>query len=576
MADTTRSATPASPEVAAPPAKVRTLFGIAPIKVVFAMEYVLQGLANPFQGITYQPFFRHFRFDYGLSEAATQSLFSKSYLAWSFKPVIGFLIDAYGKTRTLLTLLLSAVVLGYLLVPVVDRSYLVFFLFMFGLSIVMAATDVAVDRATVIEGDEEARATGKSKSTTVGLNQAICWTAIYGTGILAAVAGGWVAEHLRFSLLMRLLAIVPFLALLVVLLLPRDRAVTIPVGRSMKNFWRGLNSGPILWIMLFYFIFHFQPAMGALWNNYLIEGLHFSQTQIGLADGATNLGYFLGVILFAVMGVKWQDRMGLRTVFRLYILASVAINLTQYLLVDPWFTHLTNGLHALLPGVPLENVRLGWLAGYNFTLAVAASIIRMSTFSLVGAVIPVAAAGSLFAGFMSVANLAYSFCYASGAWLYSHGMEFGFLRGLQESVFGIAGKPGDNLSIAMLILIGSLAYLLSFAAVHMLPDRRQTLAGVDEEETQAGPERWLALPTGLKRGLDRAALGLGVLLFWWFTYQWFTTLGGVASLADRLHLYRLPGLGLGFDPISALLIVFFGLTFLRKVFLDALLRRQSA
>jgi len=49
-----------------------------PLKMVFAMEYVLQGLANPFQGITYQPFYRHFRYDYGLSEAATQGMFSKS------------------------------------------------------------------------------------------------------------------------------------------------------------------------------------------------------------------------------------------------------------------------------------------------------------------------------------------------------------------------------------------------------------------------------------------------------------------------------------------------------------------
>jgi len=45
------------------------------MKVLFAMEYVLQGLANPFQGITYHSFFRHFHFTYGVSEAATQSFF---------------------------------------------------------------------------------------------------------------------------------------------------------------------------------------------------------------------------------------------------------------------------------------------------------------------------------------------------------------------------------------------------------------------------------------------------------------------------------------------------------------------
>ena len=572
MADHDAPPTPQTPSPA-PETPARKFFGIAPIKVVFAMEYVLQGLANPFQGITYQSFFRHFRFDYGLSEAATQGLFSKSYLAWSFKPLIGFLIDAYGRTRTILILLLLMVTLGYLLVPIVDTGYLIFFAFMFGVSIVMAATDVAVDRATVIDGDEEARATGKSKSTTVGLNQAICWTAIYGTGILAAVLGGWVAEHFPFNWLMIVLALVPASVLLFVLLLPRDKAKPIPIGRSMGNFWDGLNSGPILWIMLFYFIFHFQPAMGALWNNYLIESLHFSQTQIGLADGAANTGYFVGVLLFAALGVKWQDRVGLRKLFRIYILASVAINLTQYLLVDPWFSRVTGGLHAILPGLELETVRLGWLAAYNFLLAVAASIIRMSTFSLVGAVIPVAAAGSLFAGFMSVANLAYSFSYASGAWLYTNGMGFGFLRSLQERLFGIAGLPGDELSISMLILIGSLAYFLSFVSTHMLPDRRQTLVGVDEEEQHEGPARWLRLPAALKKNVDRLSLALGTGLFLWFTWQWFAELDLIKHLSEWTHLYAQPWFGVGFDPVSALLISFFGLTFLRKVSLDALLRR---
>ena len=86
------------------PTRARNL---TPLKLVFALEYVMQGLANPFQGITYQPFFKHFRVDYGLSEAATQRLFAKSYLAWSFKPLLGFLMDAYGRTRTLLIGLLT-------------------------------------------------------------------------------------------------------------------------------------------------------------------------------------------------------------------------------------------------------------------------------------------------------------------------------------------------------------------------------------------------------------------------------------------------------------------------------------
>jgi hypothetical protein len=90
---------------------------------------------------------------------------------------------------------------------------------------------------------------------------------------------------------------------------------------------------------------------------------------------------------------------------------------------------------------------------------------------------------------------------------------------------------------------------------------------------EEGPERWLRLPAGLKRSVDRGTLLAGVGLFVLFTYQWFAGLEAIARLSGWIHLYALPGFGLGFDPVSALLLVFFGLTFVRMLGLDALLRR---
>src|SRR5262245_52534136 len=101
------------------------------LKWVFALEYMLQGLVNPFLGITNQPFFRHLRFGYGLGESDVQRLVARSYLAWSFKPIIGFLIDAYGRTRTLLIITLSFTSLGFLLTPLVDVGPMAFFWWMF-------------------------------------------------------------------------------------------------------------------------------------------------------------------------------------------------------------------------------------------------------------------------------------------------------------------------------------------------------------------------------------------------------------------------------------------------------------
>ena len=88
------------------------------------------------------------------------------------------------------------------------------------------------------------------------------------------------------------------MVLLPVLRLPRDTAVPIPLTRSIAQFWAGLNSGSVLGIMLFYFLFHL-PAAGSDRSsyNYMTKALHFTQTQIGFGNGAGMAGYFVGVLV---------------------------------------------------------------------------------------------------------------------------------------------------------------------------------------------------------------------------------------------------------------------------------------
>lgn len=524
---------------------------VTPIKWVFALEYMLQGLANPFQGITYQPFFSHFRNHYGLTEAATQNMFAQSYLAWSFKPVLGFFIDAYGKTRTLMIALLTVGTVGYLITPLIDVGPSVFFWAMFVLSVCFAGTDVAVDRATVITGAEEAAATGRSKATTVGLNQAICWLSIYGTSVIAALLGGYMADSVPFGPLMVCLAVVPLVVLVAAWRLPKDRATPIPLKESFGQFWRGLNTGPILAVMLFYFVFNFQPAMGPLWNNYVLTELRFSQTQAGISESVGYCGYFLGILLFTRYGIRWQDRFGMRKLFRVYILAAAGINLTQYFQVDPTFTENARDLQALLPWLDEGQSRVTYLCIYTFWQSTAISMIAMSTFSLVGAVVPTNAAGSLFAGFMSISNLAYSFSYASGAWLYDHGLEFDVVRALQQQLFGITGQAGESLSVKMLILATSVSFFASFLCVHVLPDQRDTRLDEVSEATHPGPERWAALPVGWRKMTNTLVCVLGALAFYVLYF-----------IAD-------------FELIAAFLVTFFGVTLIRKTTLDVALRRVN-
>ena len=538
----------ADPEETKP---ARTLFGMNPMKILFAMEYVLQGLANPFLGITNQSFFRHLHYNYGLSEAATQQYFSNSYLAWSFKPVMGFLMDAYGKTKAVLIILLLTGAALYFTTPFFDSSAKIFFYLMFILALVFASTDVAVDRATVIEGEEEAKSSGKSKAAAVGLNQAICWAAVYGTGIIAAASGGWVAENVHINTLLRLLALVPLAVLAVVLYLPKDEASSVPLKESIKNFWDGLNTGPILWVILFYFLFHFQPGLGAIWLNHLIENLGFTQTQVGIGDGFTYFGNFIGVLVFASVVIKWQDKLGLKNLFKIFIFLSIIINMTQYLLIDPWFTRITDGLAGIFTGYTEIQVRLAYLSVYNFFFGALVGIIRMSTFSLVGAIIPSNAAGSLFAGFMSVANLAYAFSYSAGSWLYDSGLNYGIFQYLEKTLFGLQALPGDTMSISLLVFIGSMAYLMSFLTVHMLPDKDEMQQGDDMMANWIGPEHYLTLGQTL-RNVNIVALLFALLLF-----------------AAVYLVFKL-------DIIKSILIAFFVITFLRKVFLDWRYKCQSA
>src|SRR4029078_3729205 len=170
--------------------------------------------------------------------------------------------------------------------------------------------------------------------------------------------------------------------------------------------------------MLFYFLFYFQPQAGPLFYNYQEKTLHFTQTQIGVGTAAGMDGYFAGVLLFMWRGVRWQERYGMRKLFRRYIVAGALFSLTQYLLLDPWFSEITGAVSRALPFLGTGAVRVGFLSLNTALQSAATSLFAMSTMSLVGAIVPPAAAGSLFAGFMSVTNLAYSASYGTGGWRY--------------------------------------------------------------------------------------------------------------------------------------------------------------
>jgi hypothetical protein len=162
----------------------------------------------------------------------------------------------------------------------------------------------------------------------------------------------------------------------------------------------------------------------------------------------------------------------------------------------------------------------------------------------VGSVIPVNAAGSLFTGFMSVANIAYSFSFASGSWLYTNGMHYSVFRGVQKIVFGIPSNPGDKMSFALLILISAVVCLFCFAVVHKLPDKTRTKAMDDLLRSFVGPEQFKVLGASFLRLVNISTLLFAAVFFCTGQFIW------------------------KMDIITNCIVTFFIPTFFRKVFLD--------
>jgi len=145
---------------------------------------------------------------------------------------------------------------------------------------------------------------------------------------------------------------------------------------------------------------------------------------------------------------------------------------------------------------------------------------------------------------MSVANLAYSFSYSTGSWFYTHGLEYRVVRAIQSRLFGIPAHADDLMAMKMLILIGATAYLLSFLAVHVLPDQRETLSSGDWADCMPSPDRYRDLG---ERDLKTVNLMAGVLM---------AVILGLLVFSAKM------------DPIRSVLVSFFMVTFLRKLFLD--------
>ena len=305
---------------------------------------------------------------------------------------------------------------------------------MFAVSVVLAGTDVAIDRATVIAGAEEAKATGRSRATVGRPQPGDLLAGDLRHAIVSAAARRLRGGARAVQGTARGLAGVPLMVLLFVLRLPRDtRRHDSAAALDRRSSGAGLNTGPVLGVMrLLLPVSSSSRRWGRSSTDHLMR-----DAALLPAAGRLRRQRRLRRLLRRRVAVRVEGRAlagALRAAQAVRASTSWSwrvLSLTQYraaraLVLARSSAALSRGAAVRGPRAPCASA---CCAPDSCVRRAAMQLVRMSTFSVVGAVMPVAAAGSLFAGIMSVTNLGLHGSYSSGAWLYAHGMEVGAVRG---------------------------------------------------------------------------------------------------------------------------------------------------
>jgi hypothetical protein len=176
---------PNNPRTSGLDRKTRGLF------VLFALMYLVQGIAEPTEGLIAQPV-RSLLRTWGCSAASIGAFVAILELPWSLKPLYGLLTDfvPFAGTRRRSYLILSSIgstvglaFLYFLKIPTGAFAALLVLLLIPAVSV--AFTDVVVD-ALMVEKGQPRGLTGKLQS--------VQWAAMYGGTIIAGFLGGWLSQ----------------------------------------------------------------------------------------------------------------------------------------------------------------------------------------------------------------------------------------------------------------------------------------------------------------------------------------------------------------------------------------------
>lgn len=315
------------------------------------------------------------RQELGLSYLQLGVLAALPTIAWSVKPIYGFLTDLIPirgyRRRYYLRIAPLLTTLSWLYIWLYAHDFSTFAIPLIIANVGLGFTDVLCDALVVDE----------STPQTAGRYQSLCWGALSTGAIVATFLSGFLLtrEIVELRTLFLITALVPLitftlsffvrdvpvtpeveraarrdagipyiaaalvaLAITVALLWPREGASASLASLGVIGVWavwimayfthlvraRSLG-GAILFAAAFIFLWRFTPTFGAPWQEHFLSRAGMSAEILGYAGVMNYLGWLIGAVLYA----KLLDRFPIKKVLLWTIMAS-AIGLLQLLLVN--------------------------------------------------------------------------------------------------------------------------------------------------------------------------------------------------------------------------------------------------
>jgi len=360
------------------------------LALCLAALYFAQGLGDPASGVLAQPLRALLKLR-GEDAGTIAAMMAFLALPWSLKPVFALIADfvplagSHRRHYLLAVTLAAALALVCVaLLPAETRSLRTLFALLLVAALAIAWSDVLCD-AVMIEFAQPRALTGRL--------QALQWTTLYGAMLVAGVAGGWFAREQALGKA----AVVCGLTWACIVVLVRryvvDAARSPDNARATARALREAARNPaLLWLMLFLFVWSFNPSWETVQYLHFTSALGFSEETYGYAASC----FALGSLLAAAGYFGYCQRLPFSRLLQLAIACAVASYLA--------YLHVTST--RILYGVSL----VAGAANMTSNLAVLDIAARR---------VPLLAAASVFALLMAIVNMASASSEAVGGWAYA-------------------------------------------------------------------------------------------------------------------------------------------------------------